>query len=124
MYEIIHRLESTTVVLLGTHNIVEQQVAGVPTEMAEFYEIFRVNDEGTLLTLLPTTMPWRILDMAFRFGQDPAENALKQNTGNVTRDADQVVVMELPIGSVGYPDKTYDYDTITRRSRRHRCEGL
>ena len=33
-------------------------------------------------------------------------------------DADQVEVGELPIGTVEYPDNTYDYDTITRRSRR------
>ena len=71
--------------------MVEQQAMGVPTEMAELYEIFRVNDEGTLLTLLPTTMPVGILDMVFRFEQDPAEDALRQNTGNMTkkREADR-----------------------------------
>ena len=124
MYTIVHQLESTAMVPLGPHNIVEQQAVGVPTEMAEFYEIFRVNDEGTLPKLLPTTMPGRILNMAFRFGQDLAEDALRQNTGNVIRDADHVEVGKLPIGSVGYPDNTYDYDTIKRSCRRRRHGGL
>ena len=39
---------------------------GVPTVMAEFYEIFRVNNEGLFLMLLPTTMPVGILNTAFR----------------------------------------------------------
>ena len=47
VYQIIHHLESAAVVLLGPHIMVEQKAMGVPTEMAEFYEIFRVNDEGT-----------------------------------------------------------------------------
>ena len=54
MYKIVHQLESTSVVLLGPHNMVEQQAMGIPTEMAEFYEIFQVNDEGTLLNAHPT----------------------------------------------------------------------
>ena len=45
VFEIVHHLESTEVVLLGPHNIVEQQGLGVPTEMAEFYEIFRAHRE-------------------------------------------------------------------------------
>ena len=48
VYETIHHLGSTLVVLLGPHNIVEQQAVGVPTEMAAFYETFRINDEETL----------------------------------------------------------------------------
>ena len=52
------------VVLLGPHIIVEQQAVGVPSEMEEFYEVFFVNDEGTLLS---TTMPVGIFNMAFRF---------------------------------------------------------
>ena len=63
-YKIIHHLESMAVVLLGSHIIVEQQAVGVPSEMAEFYEVFCVHDEGTLL---PTTMPVGIFNMAFRF---------------------------------------------------------
>ena len=89
---------------LGLHNIVEQQ--------------------GTLPRLLPTTVPARILNMAFRFEEDPAEDAFGQNTGNMIKDADQVEVRGLPIGSVGYSENTYDYGTITRRSRRHRRGGL
>ena len=56
-YEIVHHLKSTAVVLLGPHNMVEHHALGVPTEMAEFYEIFQMNDEGPLLMLLLTTMP-------------------------------------------------------------------
>ena len=99
MYTIVHQLESTAMVPLGPHNIVEQQAVCVPKEMAEFYEIFRVNDEGPLPTLLLTTMPGRILD--------PAEDALMQNTGNVIGDADQVEIKELPIEAVGYPDNRF-----------------
>jgi hypothetical protein len=40
-------------------SLVEQQAVGVPTEMAEFYKVFCVNYEGTLL---PTMMPVGILD--------------------------------------------------------------
>ena len=71
---------------MGPHNTVEQQAAVVPTEMAKFYEIFWVTDEGILPTLQPTTIPGRILDMAFRFGQDPAEDTLRQNKGNSLLD--------------------------------------
>ena len=72
--------------------MVEQQAMGVPTEMAELYEIFRVNDEGTLLTLLPTTMPVRILNMASRLELDPAEHALHQNSRNMTKGAGKTEV--------------------------------
>ena len=37
VYEIVHQLESVAVVLLGPHNMVEQQAIGRPMEMAEFY---------------------------------------------------------------------------------------
>ena len=86
---------------MGPHNTVEQQAAVVPTEMAKFYEIFWVTDEGILPTLQPTTIPGRILDMAFRFGQDPAEAALRQATGHVTKDVTkdmgQTEVRGLPV---------------------------
>ena len=42
----------------------EQQAVGMPSEMAEFCEVFFVNDEGTLL---PTMMPVGIFNMDFRF---------------------------------------------------------
>jgi hypothetical protein len=58
--------------------MVEQQAVGVPTEMAEFYEDFRINNEGTLL---PTTMPVGILHMAFRFDHNPSEISLRQYMG-------------------------------------------
>ena len=92
---------------------------GVPTEMAALYETYRINDEGTLPTLLPKTMPVSIL----RFVQDPTEDALRQNAGNMIKDAERMEIGELPIGMVGYPDNTYNYDTITRRSRRRRRGG-
>ena len=78
--EIVRHLESTAVVLLGPHNMLEHQAMSVPTEMAEFYKIFRVNDEGPLLMLLLTTMPIWILDMA--------EDALRQNMGHMTKDGE------------------------------------
>ena len=89
---------------------------GVPTEMAAFYETFRIYDEGTL----PTMMPVGSLEMAFRFLQDLTEAVLRQNAGNTIKDADQMKIGEVPVGMVGYPDDTYNYDTITRRSRRRR----
>ena len=52
----------------------EEQAASVPTEMAEFYDCFYDQDGGTLL---PTTMPAGILDVAFRFDHDPAETSLR-----------------------------------------------
>ena len=58
--------------------MVEQQAVGVPTEMAEFYEDFRINNEGTLL---PTTMPVGILHKAFRFDHNPSEISLRQYMG-------------------------------------------
>ena len=104
-------------VLLGPHTMAEHQAMGVPTVMAEFYKIFRVNDEGPFLTLLPTTMPVGILNTAFRFEQDNAENALRQNTEHMTRDTGQAIVGGFPTGSVGFPYTTYDYISITRSSK-------
>ena len=121
--EIVHHLDSTAVVLLGPQNMVEHQARGVPTEMVEFYEIFQVNDGGPLLTLLPTTMPIGILDMAFRFEQDLDEGTLRQNTGHMIKDSGQTAVGEPPVRSVGYPDTAHDYRSITRRSRRPRRRG-
>ena len=74
--------------------------------------------EGTQLTLLPTTMPVGIFGMAFRFEQDPVEDSLRQNTGNLVKDTGQAEVRELPILSVGYPDDNYNYGSVTTRSRR------
>ena len=56
--------------LVLTPNNREQPMC-VHTEMLEFYEIFRVNDEGTLLILLPTTMLVGVLDTAFWSSRTP-----------------------------------------------------
>ena len=72
-YEMILHWESATIALLGPHIMVEQQAEGVATEMATFYEDFYNEDGGTLLL---TTMPVGILNIAFRFDHDPAETSL------------------------------------------------
>ena len=67
--------------------------------------------------LLPTTMSLGILNTAFRFKQDNAENALFKNTEHMTRDTGNTKIGALPAGSVGFPDTTYDYISITRSSK-------
>ena len=79
-----------------------------------------MNDEGPVLTLLPTTIPFGILNMAFRFEKDSAENAIRQNTGQMTRDTGKTEIRGLPARSEGSPATTYNYRSITRRSKGRR----
>ena len=56
--------------------------------------------------------------------QDPAEDALRQNTGDMIKDTGRAEVGELQVGSVEYPYDTYDYGSVARRSRRCRRRGI
>ena len=103
-------------VLLETHHMTGRQTTDVSTMMAEFYKAFRVDKEGPSLTLLPTTMPTRILDKTFRFGKDTSDAATNQTTGQTTPS-------DTPTGSVGLPDMTYERRSITRKRERLRREG-
>ena len=91
------------------------------TVIAELYEVFRVDKEGLSMTLLPTTMPVGILDMAFRFGKDTSDVTFNRNLEHMTG---QAILGGLPTGSVGYPDTAYDYRSISRRSKRPRRKGM
>lgn len=91
IFELYQQLETTEVMLMGPHHIVEQHAMGVPTEMEEFYDLFRNINEWTKLILLPTTMPTGVFGLAFKFKQDPTEAvgddngvaALHQNLGDI-----------------------------------------
>ena len=62
-------------------------------------------------------MPVGILNMALRFEQDLSDAAFHQNTEHMTRDTGQAIVGGFPTGSVGFPDTTYNYISITRSSK-------
>ena len=69
------------------------------------------------MTLLSTTMPVGILDMAFRLEKDIPDAIINQNTEHMTEDTGQTIVG-------GLQDTAYDYKSITRRSVRPRLEGI
>ena len=77
--KIVHRLRPTAMMLSMPHNKGKHQPMDVLPEMMEFYDIFRVLSKGSLQTLLSTTMPLGILDVALRSGQDTARDVLTED---------------------------------------------
>jgi hypothetical protein len=73
IYEMTLHLGSAPIALLGPHVMVEQQVAGFPAEMAEIYDDFYNTAGGSLLS---TTMPADILDIALGFNNYHAETSI------------------------------------------------
>ena len=69
------------------------------------------------MTLLPTSIPVGIPDMALRFVKDTSNATINQNTEHMTEDTGQTIVG-------GLPDTAYDYKSITKRSVRPRREGI
>ena len=68
--KLVQQLVSTDIVTLRTHQMMGHHSMDVSTVVAEFYEAFRMDKEGPSLTLLPTTMPMKILDTTFKFVED------------------------------------------------------
>ena len=109
--KLLQQFESTDMVLLGTSHMIGHQSMDVSTVMAEFYKVFRADNEGPSLTMLPTTMLMRILVTTFKFVKDTFDAATNQNAGQTTPS-------DIPTGSFGLPDTAYDYRSITRRRGR------
>ena len=82
VYEMTLHLESATIALLGPHVMAEQQVVGGPAEMAEIYDDFCNTAGGSLLS---TSIPAGILNIAFRFNNDHAKPLPDRTWGTRTR---------------------------------------
>ena len=75
VYKIVHHLESTALVLLGQHNMVEQQAMGVPTEMSEFYKIFQVPRSAIILVAMMNEI-FPFMNFTIELGEDFVDGKL------------------------------------------------